>query len=91
MDSLRFGPTARPHARTHARFVELALRLLLLNKQKKSENDVVVRFCSSEGNSKKWEKIPQKRTKNMATSTITMLNEIPLIIMLIFFTHSIDL
>ena len=51
------------------RFVESAMRLLLLNKHKKFENDAITRFCSSVDNSKKWEK------NNTGTGSITRLTK----------------
>ena len=45
------------------RFVESDLRLLLLNKHKKFDNDAIARFCSSIDN---WNKSCQKPTIELA-------------------------
>ena len=49
-----------------------ALRLLLLNKHKKFENDAIARFCSSIDNSKKWKR---NKKQNMATGSIIISTE----------------
>ena len=56
------------------------MRLLLLNKHKKFENDAIARFCSSVDNSKKWKKKPPtetglitRLTKSISRSIITSL------------------